>query len=176
MDFTDDSSAGTDPPIVAWTWDFGDGQTSTAQDPGVISYAAPGTYTVTLTIETVGGLMDTTPTNVVIEQGFDDVFDDMQTNNCASGGCHSNILPAAGLDLSFITGADEVFSTLRGDGPSATNSCAGFPSGALVTPENLPQSLLWDVTGDANSCAAFVMPYNTGLTTLQDWITGGAAR
>jgi PKD repeat protein len=175
MDFTDDSSAGTDPPIVAWTWDFGGGQTSTAQDPGVITYAAPGTCTVTLTIETVGGLMDTTSTNIVIEQGFDDVFDDMQTKSCGAGGCHSGSTPAAGLDLSFATGADQVFANLREGMPSATNSCSGITPPALVTPGNLTQSLLWDNTGGLHSCG-FPMPYTTGLTTLQDWITGGAAR
>lgn len=34
--------------IVSWLWDFGDGNTSTLQGP-IHTYAAPGTYTVTLT-------------------------------------------------------------------------------------------------------------------------------
>lgn len=41
-----DASTGTN-PIVAWLWDFGDGQQSTEQHP-VHVYETPGTYTVTL--------------------------------------------------------------------------------------------------------------------------------
>jgi chitodextrinase len=46
--FTDGS---TDPDghILAWSWDFGDGTTSTEQSP-VHTYAGPGTYHVTLTV------------------------------------------------------------------------------------------------------------------------------
>lgn len=45
VDFTD-LTAG--PNIVAWSWDFGDGSTSTMQNPSY-TYAAPGMYTVCLT-------------------------------------------------------------------------------------------------------------------------------
>jgi PKD repeat protein len=46
--FTDQS---TDPDgsVVAWNWDFGDGSTSTAQNPSH-TYAAAGTYSVILTV------------------------------------------------------------------------------------------------------------------------------
>lgn len=37
-------------PILAWTWNFGDGTSSNEQNPYHV-YAQPGTYTVTLTIE-----------------------------------------------------------------------------------------------------------------------------
>ena len=43
--FTDTSSGGT---AVQWLWDFGDGTTSTDQNP-VHAYREPGTYTVTVT-------------------------------------------------------------------------------------------------------------------------------
>ena len=51
VDFTD---ASTGSPTV-WTWDFGDGATSTEQNPAH-TYAAAGTYTVNLT---VGNAVDT---------------------------------------------------------------------------------------------------------------------
>ncbi|MFP4501199.1 MAG: PhoPQ-activated protein PqaA family protein [Candidatus Hydrogenedentota bacterium] len=38
-------------PIKTWSWEFGDGETSTAQDPAH-TYSAPGTYTVRLTVTT----------------------------------------------------------------------------------------------------------------------------
>ncbi len=38
----------------SWSWDFGDGSTSTDQAP-VHTYTTPGTYTVTLTVENING-------------------------------------------------------------------------------------------------------------------------
>lgn len=43
--------------IVAWEWDFGDGNSSTLQNPGH-AYGANGTYTVSLAIETAEGCRD----------------------------------------------------------------------------------------------------------------------
>jgi PKD repeat protein len=41
-------------PIATWSWNFGDGGTSANQNP-VHTYAAPGTYTVTLTVSGPNG-------------------------------------------------------------------------------------------------------------------------
>ena len=48
VDFTD-RSQDSDGSIVSWTWDFGDGNTTTEQNP-THSYAAGGTYSVKLTV------------------------------------------------------------------------------------------------------------------------------
>ena len=55
-----DGSTGT---IDTWSWDFGDGQTSTAQDP-VHTYTTPGTYDVALTVTGPDG------SDTHIEPGF----------------------------------------------------------------------------------------------------------
>ena len=47
--FTDASTVGSN----QWNWDFGDGQTSTQQNPSNV-YGAPGVYTVTLTSQNTG--------------------------------------------------------------------------------------------------------------------------
>ena len=47
-DFTDQSSD-PDGTVESWSWDFGDGATSTAQNPSH-TYDADGTYTATLTV------------------------------------------------------------------------------------------------------------------------------
>ncbi|HRI29136.1 MAG TPA: choice-of-anchor L domain-containing protein, partial [Chitinophagales bacterium] len=44
--FTNDSKYAT-----AWNWDFGDGTTSTLRNPAPHTYAAPGVYTVSLTVQ-----------------------------------------------------------------------------------------------------------------------------
>lgn len=51
--FTDQSQPGTF-DITAWTWDFGDGNASTAQNP-THTYDEAGTFTVSLTVATLAG-------------------------------------------------------------------------------------------------------------------------
>ncbi len=51
--FVDNSSA-VGSTITAWAWNFGDGNTSTLQNP-MHTYAAPGTYTVTLSVTSAVG-------------------------------------------------------------------------------------------------------------------------
>ena len=50
--------------ITAWQWNFGDGQTSTEQNP-VHTYETPGAYTVTLTVTGPGGNSIHTETSYV---------------------------------------------------------------------------------------------------------------
>ena len=52
-----DTSTDPDGTIVGWDWDFGDENTSTLQNP-THTYAAGGTYTVTLTVTDNDGLTD----------------------------------------------------------------------------------------------------------------------
>jgi len=56
MSFTDTSTGN----ITSWSWDFGDGSTSTVQNPPDHTYAAQGSYTVSLTVSGPGGA--STPT------------------------------------------------------------------------------------------------------------------
>ena len=52
-------------PIAARQWDFGDGTTATDQNP-THTYAAPGTYTVTLTVTDENGFAATTAQQVTV--------------------------------------------------------------------------------------------------------------
>ena len=64
VNFTD-ASTGNPSAITGWNWDFGDGNTSTAQNP-TYTYNTPGVYTVTLTVTDANGCTDTrTRTNYV---------------------------------------------------------------------------------------------------------------
>ncbi|MCP4181448.1 MAG: PKD domain-containing protein [bacterium] len=61
INFTDKS---TNSPTI-WFWDFGDGNTSTSQNP-THTYLTSGTYTVTLTATNLGGSDDETKTDYII--------------------------------------------------------------------------------------------------------------
>lgn len=51
--FLDESTPGRSGPITAWLWHFGDGSTSTDENP-IYTYATPGTYDVTLQVTGTG--------------------------------------------------------------------------------------------------------------------------
>ncbi len=60
-----DQSTDSDGSVVAWSWDFGDGNSSTAQNPSH-SYASHGSYTVTLAVEDDDGATDTVSETVTV--------------------------------------------------------------------------------------------------------------
>ncbi|MEN8238323.1 MAG: PKD domain-containing protein [Actinomycetota bacterium] len=63
-DFSDTSSD-ADGSVVAWDWDFGDGQSSSLQHPSH-AYLADGTYSVMLTVTDDLGAVGSTSSSVVI--------------------------------------------------------------------------------------------------------------
>ena len=63
--FTDGSNDG-DGSIISWLWDFGDGNSSTIQNPSN-TYESYGTYTVTLTVTDDVGVTDSYSQNIPVE-------------------------------------------------------------------------------------------------------------
>jgi PKD repeat protein len=63
-----DQSSDSDGSIVAWSWDIGDGNTSTAQNPSH-TYDAGETYTVWLTVTDNDGATDSTSQDVTVSSG-----------------------------------------------------------------------------------------------------------
>ena len=55
--------------VTSWAWDFGDTNSSTTQNP-MHTYAAPGTYTVSLTASGPGGSTVETKVDYITVQGF----------------------------------------------------------------------------------------------------------
>ncbi|WP_406664894.1 S8 family serine peptidase [Gallaecimonas sp. GXIMD1310] len=60
-----DASSDRDGDISSWLWDFGDGSSATTANP-THSYAAGGSYTVTLTVTDATGLTDTATQTVTV--------------------------------------------------------------------------------------------------------------
>lgn len=60
----------SDSLITSWIWDFGDAGTSTEENPEH-TYDAPGTYTITLTVESTPGCFDTYTLTIILTNGLD---------------------------------------------------------------------------------------------------------
>lgn len=63
--FVDQSTTNTGGGVSAWFWDFGDGATSTVQNP-MHAYSQPGVYNACLTITDASGCSSTTCTQIVV--------------------------------------------------------------------------------------------------------------
>lgn len=66
-DFTDTSI--DDAAVATWSWDFGDGFSSTLQNPQDKAYASAGTYSVQLTVADAEGLTDGITKSVTVTTG-----------------------------------------------------------------------------------------------------------
>jgi hypothetical protein len=62
-----DTSYSPEDTITAWFWNFGDGNSSTAQNP-THTYARDGQYLVTLQVTTSEGVTDTMTTSLIVSQ------------------------------------------------------------------------------------------------------------
>ncbi len=68
LQFTDESTDDKD-NIVNYNWDFGDGETSTEQNP-THNYSSKGTYEVTLTVEDGAGNTDNSTRSISVLEGY----------------------------------------------------------------------------------------------------------
>nr|WP_243746064.1 PKD domain-containing protein [Tahibacter aquaticus] len=132
-----DSSTDSDGTIASRAWNFGDGGSSTATNP-TRTYAAAGTYTVTLTVTDNGGATNTKTASVTVS------------------GVSSNVPPVAnftsstsGLVASFTDSSTDSDGTIAsrawnfGDGgtstatnPSRTYAAAGTYTVTLTVTDN----------------------------------------
>ncbi|MCB9233932.1 MAG: PKD domain-containing protein [Bacteroidia bacterium] len=129
VNFTDLSTGNP----TSWAWNFGNGNTSTLQNPGVI-YVNPGTYTVTLTASKPGS------SDMEVKTAYITVYADPTANfqaNLPLTGC-------APLSVHFTDLSQPGSGTLTqwlwdfGDG---TNSTQANPTHLFKNPGNYPVTL-----------------------------------
>ena len=136
--FTDLSTGGAS----SWSWNFGDGNTSTQQNPSN-TYTASGTYTATLNISANPGGCTSTVSQVVT------VYPQPVANFSATSVCITN--PTQFTDLS--TGGASSWSWNFGDGNTSTQQ---NPSNTYAAAGNYTATLT--VTGTGGCTATIAIP------------------
>jgi PKD repeat protein len=133
VSFTDRTLS--DLQITSWTWNFGDGTTSSAQNP-VHTYAKGGQYTVSLsvsannqfsttstTVTPPGSLaLSSTVTPAVVEVGADGAIDVTVTN--------SNKDPVSGIEVSSLDEPIDSSFSVDASGTCISNCVDPLPAGA----------------------------------------------
>lgn len=114
VEFTDNSIF-----AVSYSWDFGDGNTSTDMNP-THTYAASGAYDVTLTIADVNGDMAdiTKEVNVGVQSTFNAVIQNADMESYPTAEMNNNDLVDAWTidpDNSFNDGTPSIFNFWRND-------------------------------------------------------------
>ena len=107
VQFTDQSTD-VDGSVSGWDWTFGDGETSTEQNP-THSYTAIGTYTVTLTVTDNEGAEGTVSKQVSVAKAGADVMTYSYPNPASTQATIVYIYPAGATDITLrvfgLTGA-----------------------------------------------------------------------
>ncbi len=114
VQFTDLSTAGTGNTNVSWQWDFGNGQTSTVQNP-TVTYTSSGVYTVILRVTNDKGCSRTfsRPAYISVTNGVTAGFTNTQPTVCSA--------PAAISFTNSSTGPGTLtYQWQFGDGNSTT--------------------------------------------------------
>jgi len=163
--FTDSS---TNTP-TSWAWDFGDGGTSTAQNP-THSYTAAGTYTVALTATNSAGSNTLTRTGYVTvsdqprpirintSQGWRDIADD--TSFVSGSGTPTAAVGATGaIYLNTATGLHYGPKAAGAWPGTALPVPAGTPSDATTSAKGVVQ-LAGDLAGTA-AAPQLNLPYSS---------------
>jgi PKD repeat protein len=136
-----DASTDSDGSIASRSWNFGDGSTSTVANPSK-TYAAAGTYTVSLTVTDNGGATNSTSRSVTVSAPPSNELLNGVPRTGLSGAASSNTfytvnIPAGASNLVISTsgGTGDVDLYVRFGSPptTATYDCRPFTSGNAET-------------------------------------------
>jgi gliding motility-associated-like protein len=119
--FTDQSIA-TGSSVAQWAWDFGDGNTSTQQNPSH-TYAAAGTYTVTLRVVSAVGCqtVNNTATHTVVVNPLPTV-----SFNSSAAACQNSIVTLTSTSVANAGTITTYAWTINGTPTGGNNASISF--------------------------------------------------
>ena len=157
IQFTDNSTPGQG-TIVSWNWIFGDGSTSTQQNPSH-SYTQPGYYSVALTVQNSSGC-----SNSVSNARFLRIINGIQPNfvfNQSSTACSA---PFVGTLLNQTAGPGTLsYNWTIGNGATPAGSTAESP--AITFPTDGTYSINLQVASSFGCTASIQQPLTFSNTT-----------
>ena len=136
-----DNSSDPDGSIVGWTWDFGDGNSSSEHNPQY-RYLLPGDYNVTLTVQDNLGAQNSTTQLLAV----------------------ANALPLLELDIPQGV-RDSAYWIV----PAELE--IGLDGGGSSDPEGLPLEFAWEVDGETYSTPDIAVILGTGIHAVSLAIT-----
>ena len=153
--------------IVSWVWDFGDGNSSTNQNPSH-AYASAGTYTVILTVNNGTSSIDEVKTNYILVHPLPQPAFTVSNPPCSLPASVSitNVAPASGVSYAWNFGNGQT-STAQNP-PSASYTTEGtFTIQLTVTNTS---------TGCVNSTSqpVNIFNYNTAFTSSPTTVCVGS--
>ncbi|MBV1907855.1 MAG: PKD domain-containing protein [Kangiellaceae bacterium] len=140
VDFTD-SSSDSDGSVDSWSWDFGDGNTSSVQNPSH-SYTSAGTYTASVTVTDNEGATDTSSQTVTVSDG-----------SVSTGGfTETDVSPARGENLSYTIDVPAGATLLEVDISGGTGD-ADLVINFGSTPTRTNNDCIEQGAGNTHSCS-----------------------
>jgi PKD repeat protein len=133
--FTGENSTDSDGTINTYAWDFGDGNSSNAANP-THTYAAEGTYGVSLTVTDDGGASATATDSVTVDDGINSVPNAVITSiNCSNAdkSCTFNGSGSSDADGNIASYAWDFGDTSSGAGVSTSHTYADYDVDYTVT-------------------------------------------
>ena len=146
-----DMSSGAGVAIVGWAWDFGDGNSSTVQNP-THTYAANGVYATCLTITSASGCTST-------------YCDSLLINNAA-------ISCTATLTSSFNPSGSVTYSAAGTGTGSIVSYYYDFGDGNTLSSTNASETHMYATQGTYNACVTIMFSDSCVATSCRSVTTG----
>ncbi|WP_162620910.1 Ig-like domain-containing protein [Tritonibacter mobilis] len=166
--FTDQSSS-TPPALMRWSWDFGDGDTSTAQNP-IHTYTSYGTYTATL--ETcVYTTCDTQSMTI-------EVVDVPATMTPSLSGFSGNVVGAQIVTVEFNAGVDTSDALQLSDFDATNLTLSNLSAGSPTPAYGQTQTYTLTATPDGDGAISLTLPagavsnYRSVANTASNTLSG----
>jgi PKD repeat protein len=161
VDFTD-TSTDPDGTIVSWLWDFGDGNTSTLQNP-THTYAVDGSYTVSLTVTDNDGASDTATQVIAVAACDEEIFvNDITQSIKKAGKNYTSTAVVTIWDTNSAPVADAtVFITWSGVVGGSASAATGADGTVSFTSDKVKSTGPFTITVDNVTHAT--LPYNPAL-------------